>query len=181
MPGSRSTGEADALGLPLRRVVGGSNSQGLGHEYLVDAVAVHVHDLEGEPLPLEAVTYRAHAHEVGYHHPAHGLVIPLLLAGVCFQAEAFLQLFGDQSVHHSQEPSPWRTTGAWWGSSRSPTRASRTSAGVRRPSMWSRSATTSRTSGRLDRLNAASISVAGAPSGGGGGGAMIPAGRGAVL
>ena len=56
MPGSRSAGEADALGLPLRRVVGGSNSQGLGHEYLVDAVAVHVHDLEGEPLPLEAVT-----------------------------------------------------------------------------------------------------------------------------
>src|ERR687894_1796514 len=149
MPGSRSTGKADALGLPLRRVVGGSNSQGLDHEYLVDAVAVHVHDIEGEPLPLEAVTCRGHTPEAGYHHPAHGLVIPLLLAGQYFQAEAFLQLFGDQSVHQpGAVPAAHDRRLVYLFEVAD--EGSRTSADVRRPSTWPRSATSS-ARGRLDR------------------------------
>src|SRR3712207_4223246 len=72
-------GPADAAGLLLRCLVGGSRSLVPGNEHLVDAMAVHVHHLEGEPLPHEAVARRGHALEVGHHHPAHGLVIPLLL------------------------------------------------------------------------------------------------------
>src|SRR5215218_8287570 len=88
-----SWGGADALGLPLRCVVGG-RSRYPGHEYLVDAVAVHVHDLEGEPLPLEAIARRRYAPEAGHHHPAHGLVIPLLLVGQYSQPDTFFELFG---------------------------------------------------------------------------------------
>ena len=65
-------GEADALGSPLRRVVVGSKSRSPGHEHLVDAMAVHVHNLEGEPLPLEAVARRRYAPEVAIAIPWAG-------------------------------------------------------------------------------------------------------------
>ena len=37
-----------------------------------------VHDLEGEPLPLEAIAWPGYVTEVDHHHSAHGLVVLLL-------------------------------------------------------------------------------------------------------
>jgi hypothetical protein len=105
----------DALAIALRRVVGRSGSRGPGHEHLVDAVAVHVHDLEGELSPIKAVACRRHAPEVGHHHPTHGLVVSLPSVGKPAQLEKFSELIDvHQSVHQpGAVPAlhDWRPTG----------------------------------------------------------------------
>src|SRR5215218_7201943 len=107
MRAARRTETPDTDVSPLRRLVGGSRSRGPGHEHLVDAVAVHVHDLKGEPVPLKAVARRRHAPEVGHHHPAYGLVVLLLLVGQSTQPNTFFKLFGgQQAVHQPGAVSP---------------------------------------------------------------------------
>src|SRR5215217_62079 len=107
MRAARRTETPDTEVSPLRRLVGGSRSRGPGHEHLVDAVAVHVHDLKGEPVPLKAIARRRHAPDVGHHHPAYGLVVLLLLVGQSTQPNTFFKLFGgQQAVHQPGAVSP---------------------------------------------------------------------------
>src|SRR5215218_4864921 len=61
----------------LRRVFGADPSWGC-YKHLVHAPPVHIQDLEGVALPIEAVAGRRDAPQVVHHHAAHrGVACPL--------------------------------------------------------------------------------------------------------
>ena len=67
-------------GVHLRRFSRGGISPDR-HQYLIDALPVHVQNPEGAPLPLESVSFRREAPEGVHDHPANRLVGRPDLAG----------------------------------------------------------------------------------------------------
>src|SRR5690606_21187019 len=66
---------------------------GLGPEdNLVYAVAIHVHDLELVPGPLEPIARNRRALEMHHHEPADGLVVSALLVGERWEVETVPEL-----------------------------------------------------------------------------------------
>src|SRR5215211_4695658 len=150
----------------LRRVFGADSSGGC-YKHLVHAPPVHIQDLEGVALPIEAVASCRNAPQVVHHHAAHRVVVCLLLARQHAEPQVLPKLVSPSRPSTIREPSARRTMGASAGSSSSgtsPISASSTSVRVTRPSICPRSSIT-RDTGRPDLLNASKALVAGAPSG----------------
>src|SRR5215204_724105 len=147
----------------LRRVFGADSSGGC-YKHLVHAPPVHIQDLEGVALPIEAVASCRNAPQVVHHHAAHRVVVCLLLARQHAEPQVLPKLVSPIRPSTIREPSSRRTMGASAGSSSSgtsPISASSTSASVTRPSICPRSSITKDT-GRPDLLNASKALVAGA-------------------
>src|SRR5215216_4627032 len=79
----------------LRRVFGADPSWGC-YKHLVHTPPVHIQDLEGVALPIEAIADRRDASQVVHHHAAHRVVVCLLLAGQPAEPQVLPQFVSPQ-------------------------------------------------------------------------------------